>query len=165
MGSADSVPLSSRLENVQFFSKMAIRRALVKHTRSFCASLHAMSLHIDTKMILLWNCSHSQPKFFSNVWISWRIFNVVCPGKIIHSTSIGSPSVISNSLYCFEFFNRSSLFSHSSLDWENPHILPRHIIESENIYFGFREIDDLFVIHRRQLDTLESPLLCSQINF
>ena len=40
-------------------------------------------------------------------WISKRTCNVVNPRKIIHSNSIGSPSIPSNSLYCFESMNIS----------------------------------------------------------
>ena len=40
---------------------------------------------------------------FHKIFISWRICNVVNPGKIIHSNSIDSPSIPSNSLYCLNF--------------------------------------------------------------
>ena len=156
---------------------------LATHTFSLFDSHHTMSLYIDMKMILPWKCSGSQPKASINFWISRRICNVVNPGNIIHSDSIGSPSIRSNSLYwyepleplqfvfpcsiglwertyfsktqyricgihrplpskvgsilsnclyCFEFLNHCSLFSHKTFDSGNSRTRPRHNTESEN---------------------------------
>ena len=52
-----------------------------------------MSLNIDMKIILPSNCSGSHCRSFINFWISWRRPNVVIPGNVIHSNSIGSPSI------------------------------------------------------------------------
>ena len=67
------------------------------HTSSFPLSLHAMSLYIDMKIILTVNCSGSHCISVIIFWISARICNVVNRGNIVHSNSIGSPSIRSNS--------------------------------------------------------------------
>ena len=74
-------------------------------------------------MVLPLNGSGSQSNS-NNFWIPRRIFNIVCPGNIIHSNSIGSPSILSNSLYCFVLMNHSNVALHSSFDWGNGRTFP-----------------------------------------
>ena len=62
-----------------------------------------MSLNID-KMIRPVNCDGS-PILVMNSWTLLTSYNVVSPGKIFHSNSIGSPSIVSKVLYCDEFLN------------------------------------------------------------
>ena len=63
-----------------------------------------MSLNINMK-IRPWDCSGS-PILFMNFWTSWTSSNVENPGKIFHSNSIGSPSILSKALYCDESLNQ-----------------------------------------------------------
>ena len=107
--------------------------AFAEHIRSLSLSPQSMSLYIDMKIILPGKYSGSQTKVFSNFWISRRICNVVYPGNIIHSNSTGSPSIPSNSLYCFVLLNHCSLPSHSwLLDYANSFSFPTHKTESGN---------------------------------
>ena len=119
---------------------------LARHTRSFCDSLHTMSLYIDMKMILPLSCSGSQFKSFNNFWISRRMCNVVCPGFIIHSNSIGSPSILSNSLH--ESFQFGSPF----IVWlrERTYLPKTQYRVWEYVNFCLREIDYLFVVLQGQ---------------
>ena len=147
---------------------------LAKHTRWLFWFLHWMSLCIDMKIILPWNCSGSQPKFFISL-ISRTICSAVCPGNIIHSNSTGSPLIPSNSLYWPVRLNHSSLFSHSMLDCGSSRAFPTHNTESENTYtFPFMSLitsssftrDNLSQVEVPQLnsDTPEFPKFCSRIN-
>ena len=61
-------------------------------------------------MILPWKCSSSHFNSAIIFWISARIPNVVNPGKIFHSNSIGSPSIRSNSLKWRDSMNHLILF-------------------------------------------------------
>ena len=62
------------------------------------------------KMILSSNSSGLIPRCANFNWITWRICTVVCPGKIFHSNSNGSPSIPYISWWCvvpwkwFKFF-------------------------------------------------------------
>ena len=69
-----------------------------------------MSLNIDMKIIRPWNCSGS-PIFGHELWDFTDN-----PGKIFHSNSIGSPSIVSNVLYCGESLNHSNCRSKRVFD-------------------------------------------------
>ena len=84
--------------------KLETRSALALHSCSLSSDHHEMSLNIDMNFILPWNCSGS-PILFMNFWASWTSCNVVNPGKIFHSNSIGSPSIVAKVLYCDESLN------------------------------------------------------------
>ena len=58
-----------------------------------------MSLNIDMKMIRPVNSSGCLLIFDKNSWTLLQSCNVVNPGKIFHSNSIGSPSIVSKALY------------------------------------------------------------------
>ena len=58
---------------------------------------------------------------------------MVNPGKIFHSTSIGSPSILSKALYSGELLNHVHLSSHAMFDFGFSFIFPRHNTESENM--------------------------------
>ena len=60
-----------------------------------------MSLNIDMKIIRLVNSFGSVLIFDRNSWTSRTSCNVVKPGKIFHSNSIGSPSIVSK-VMCFD---------------------------------------------------------------
>ena len=100
---------------------------------SFSLSLfhHAMSLNIDMKMIRPWNCSGS-PTLLMNFWTSRTSSIVVNPGKIFHSNSIGSPSIVFKVLYCDESLNHSNCRSQSVFDVGFSFSFPRHNTEFEN---------------------------------
>ena len=105
-----------------------------------------MSLYIDMKMILpfelFWNTIHVLQIF----WILRRMCNVVCPGFIIHSNSIGSPSILSNSLH------ESFQFDSSFIVWlrERTDFAKTQFRVWEYVNFCLREIDNLFVVHQGQ---------------
>ena len=77
---------------------------LAMHSVSLPQYPHMMSFNIDMKVIRPWNCSGS-PILVMNFWTSWTRSNAVDPGKIFHSNSIGSPSIVSKVLYCDESLN------------------------------------------------------------
>ena len=74
-----------------------------------------MSSNIDMKMIRPWNCSGS-PILLMNFWTSRTSSNVVDPGKIFHSNSVGSPSTVSKVLYCDESLNQLNFSSQTVFD-------------------------------------------------
>ena len=74
-----------------------------------------MSLNIDMKIIRPWNCAGSLI-LFMNLWTSSTSCNVVNPGKIFHSNSIGSPSTVSKVLYCDESLNQPNCSSQTLFD-------------------------------------------------
>ena len=68
----------------------------------------------------------------SNSWTLLQSCNVVNPGKIFHSNSIGSPSILSKALYCGELLNHVNLSSHAMFDCGFSFTFPRHNTESES---------------------------------
>ena len=88
---------------------------LAIHSVSFSLFHHMMSLNIDMKIIRPWNCSGS-PILLMNFWTSRTSSNVLNPGKIFHSNSIGSPSILSKVLYSGELLNHVTLSSHAMFD-------------------------------------------------
>ena len=91
-----------------------------------------MSLNIDMKTIRPVNFSGSTLNFDSNSWTFLQSCNVVNPGKIFHSNSICSPSILSKALYSGELLNHVNLSSHAIFDYGFSFIFPRHNTESEN---------------------------------
>ena len=79
---------------------------LAIHSVSLSLFHHMMSLNIDMKIIRPWNCSGS-PILVMNSWTLFVSCNAQNLGKIFHSNSIGSLSVVSNVLYCDESLNHS----------------------------------------------------------
>ena len=93
---------------------------------------HEMSLNIDMKIIRLVNFSVVTLNLDSNSWTLWQSCNVVNPGKIFHSNSFGSPSILSKNLYSDELMNHVNLSSHAMFDFGFSFAFPRHNTESEN---------------------------------
>ena len=85
-----------------------------------------MSLNIDMKMIRPVKSSGSVLIFDRKSWTLWQSCIVVNPGKILHSNSIGSPSILSKFLYSGELLNHANLSSHAVFDREVSCTLPRH---------------------------------------
>ena len=63
------------------------------------------------KMIRPLNCSGDSLILDMNSWTLLQSCNVVHPGKIFHSNSIGSSSIVSKVLYCDELLNHVNLSS------------------------------------------------------
>ena len=91
-----------------------------------------MSLNIDMKMICPLNCSGDSLNLDMNSWTSFQSCNEVNPGKIFHSNSIGSPSIVSKVLNCDELLNQLNFSSQAEFDVGFCFIFPRHKTESEN---------------------------------
>ena len=85
------------------------------HSRSLSSDDHMMSLNIDMKLIRPLNCDGS-PILVMNSWTLMMSCNVVNPGKIFHSNSIGSPSIVSKVLYCGESLNQLNFSSQTVFD-------------------------------------------------
>ena len=85
-----------------------------------------MSLNIDMKMI---------PGFSLILDMnSWTLLQSCKCGEsreIFHSNSIGSPSIVSNVLYCGELLNHVNLSSQTVFDCGFWFIFPKHNTESE----------------------------------
>ena len=77
-----------------------------------------MSLNIDMKMIRTWNCSGSLILFMN----SWTLAtcNVVNPGKIYHSNSIGSPSIVSKVCIVLNLWTNSTVVPTQYLMLDSP---------------------------------------------
>ena len=77
---------------------------------------HEMSLNIDMKIIRPVNVFGFTLNLNRNSWTLWLSCNVVNPGKIFHSNSIGSPSILSKFLYSGVLLNHVNLSSHAVFD-------------------------------------------------
>ena len=69
-----------------------------------------------------------------NSWTLLMSSNVVNPGKISHSKSIGSPSIVSKVLYCGESLNQLDCSSETVFHAGFRFTFPRHDTESENTW-------------------------------
>ena len=105
------------------------------HISSFPFSLHKMSLYIDMKMILPWNCSGSHLSSAIIFWISPRIPNAVNPGNFstrIPSAPLNSIQILETA--CFQIpFN----FVSPSLDWCNTNASQTKHRVSKDVGLGF----------------------------
>ena len=93
---SDPSPRNDQRPAGNLFAKVV---ALAMHSVSLSLFHHMMSLNIDMKIIRPLNCEGS-PILLMNFWTSRTSSNVENPGKIFHSNSIGSPSIVSSVLYC-----------------------------------------------------------------
>ena len=162
----NSVPVSSRLESVcrvpfSFWSwsekwPMTWRELLcifshmggIGETYLFVLQISPCGVVVhrhedDSALELL--CVTSQG--FHKVLISWRICTVVNPGKIIHSNSIGSPSIPSDSLYCLNLKPIQFGFLFFVWLWELTDF-PKTQRIWEYINFCLWEIDHLFIVRQ-----------------
>ena len=92
---------------------------------------HEMSLNIDMKIIRPVNFPGGTLNFDSNSWALVQSSNVVNPGKMFHSNSIGSQSILSKTLYSGKLSNHFNLSSHGMFDFGFSFTFPRHSTESE----------------------------------
>ena len=91
-----------------------------------------MSLNIDLKIIRPLNCSGGSLILDMNSWTLLQSGNVVNPGKIFHSNSIGSPSIVFKALYSDELLNHVNLSTQRVFECGFSFIVPGHNTESEN---------------------------------
>ena len=68
------------------------------------------------KMIRPLNCSGDSLILDMNSWTLLQSCSVVNPGKIFHSNSTGSPSIVSKALSCDELLNHVNLSSQTVFD-------------------------------------------------
>ena len=128
---SDPSPVNDQCPAGHLFANRDTSVKLAIHSVSLSLLLHMMSLNIDMKVIRPWSCSGS-PYLLLNFWTSRTSCNVVNPGKMFHSNSIGSPSIVSKFLYCDESLNHSNCRTQTVFDVGFSFILPRHNTESEN---------------------------------
>ena len=96
-----------------FLQILTLRSALALHSRSLSLLLHVMSLNIDIKII---RPSDGSLILDMNSWTLLQSCNVVNPGKIFHSNSIGSPSIVSKVLLCDELLIQLNFSSQAEFD-------------------------------------------------
>ena len=102
---ADPGPRNDHRPAGFLFTKKDTSVALALHSRSLSSDHHIMSLNIDMKISRPLNCDGS-PILVMNSWTLLVSCNLVNPGKIFHSNSIGSPSIVSKVLTCGESLNQ-----------------------------------------------------------
>ena len=90
--------------------------AFARHSVSLSFVQQEMSLNIDINRILPVKFSGVSSNLNSKRLTSSLSCNVLNPGKIFHSNSIGSPSIQSKFLYFEDDFNHPNLCSHASSD-------------------------------------------------
>ena len=115
-----------------FSTKNKTSLALNSHSCSLSLDHHEMSLTVVMKMIRPVNSSGCLLTVDRNPSTLLQSCNVVNPGKIFHSNSIGSPSFVSKALYCDELLNHVNLSSQTVFGCGLSLIFPRHNTESEN---------------------------------
>ena len=124
----DHCPISN------LFAQRETSWAFDSHSFSLSLDPHEMSLKIDRKTIRPVKFSGVSPNLNSNCLTSWLSRNVLNPGKIFHSNSMSSPSILSKFLYSGELLNHPHLSSHAPFDWRFSFIFPRHSTEYENTW-------------------------------
>ena len=110
-------PRNDHFPGENLFAQIEPSLALNSHSCSLSSDPHEMSLNIDMKMIRPVNSSGSSLIFNRNSWTLLQSCNVMNPGKIFHSNSIGSPSIVSKALSCDELLNHVNLSSQTVFDW------------------------------------------------
>ena len=108
--------------------------------RRFCAwSLHCTVLPVPPYDVMEHRHKDNSSLEFSaslillmNFGTSRTSSNAVDPGKLFHSNYIGSPSIVSNVLYCGESLNPLNCSYQTIFDVGYWYTFPRHNTESEN---------------------------------
>ena len=98
-----------------FSKKKDTNVALALHPRSLSSDPHKMSLNIDMKIIRPLKFCGCTLIFDKNYWTLLQSCNVLNPGNIFHSNSIGSPSIVSRVLYCGELLNQLNFLPKQNL--------------------------------------------------
>ena len=112
---SDPGPKNDHCPAGNLFANKDTRVELSIHSVSLSLIHHMVTLNMDMKISRPWNGSGSLI-LLMNFWTSWTSCNVVNPGKIFHSNSIGSPSIVSKVLYCDESLNQSNCRSQAVFD-------------------------------------------------
>ena len=94
---------------VKIFLHRSKRVERLIHIRAYSLERHEMSLNIDMKIVRPVKSSGCMLMFDMNSWTLKQSCNVVNPGKIFHSNSIGSPSIVSKVLYLWWTFEPRQL--------------------------------------------------------
>ena len=113
------------------FAKRETSWAFHSHSFSLSHDPQDMTLTIEMNLILPVKFSGVSPSLNSKCLTSWLSCNVLNTGKIFHSNSIDSPSILSKFRYSGELLNHPNLSSHAQFDWGFSFFLPRHNTESE----------------------------------
>ena len=92
-----------------FFVNRDTSVALAMHSFSLSLFHHLMSLNIDMKINRPWNCSGSHIFFVHELLDFLDELQCGKSWEIVHSNSIGSPSIVSNVLSCNESSKPSQL--------------------------------------------------------
>ena len=82
----------------QIFLHIKIRVERLLDIFSFSFVPQEMSLNIDMNRVLPVNFSGVSPNLYSKLLTSSLSCNVLNPGKMFHSNSVGSPSILSKFL-------------------------------------------------------------------
>ena len=93
-----------------FFANKVTSVSSALHSRSLFVDHHMMSLNIDMAIIRPLNGDGSLI-FDRNSWTLLTSCNVVDSGEIFHSSSFGSPSIVSEVLDCDESLNQLNFSS------------------------------------------------------
>ena len=113
---------------------------------------HEMSLNIDMKMTRPINFSGVTLNLNSNSSTLWLSCNVVNPGKISHSNSIGSPSILSkSSVLWWTFEPRQSVFPCNIWLRVLVHLSKTQHRIWEYVDFCALGADDFFITNQRQI--------------
>ena len=153
----DRIPLSLNQDREMtivllriFFANGETSWAFDSHSFLLSFDPQEMSLNIDMKIIRPVKFSGVSLNLNSKSWTLWLSCNVVNPGKIFHSNSIGSPSICPSVLYSGELLNHANLSSHAvfvgrfSLSYQDT-------IQNLKIRKPSRALktDDLFITNQR----------------
>ena len=95
---SESGPRNDHCHVPNLFAYRETNLAFAKHSFSLSFDPQEMSLNIDINMILPVKFSAVSPNLTSKLLTSSLSCNVLYPGKIFHSNSIGSPSILSKIL-------------------------------------------------------------------
>ena len=145
-------PINDHCPFPNLFAKRETRLAFDMHSFSLSLDPQEMSLNIDMKIILPVKFSGVSPNFNNKLLTSSLSCNVLNPGKIFHSKSIGSPSILSKFLYSGDDLNHPNLSSHASFDGGFSCILPRHTYRiRKDVDLCALKIDDSFFTSQRQV--------------
>ena len=87
---SDPCPRNDHCPDPNLFAKRETSRAFDSHSFSLSFDHHEMSLSIDMKMIRPKNFSGVPLNLKNNSWTLWLSSNVMNPGKMFHSNSVGS---------------------------------------------------------------------------
>ena len=108
-----------------------------------------MSLNIDMKMIRPVNYSGSSLIFDRNSWTLLQSCNVVNPGKIFHSSSIGSPQFCPKLCNVMNSWTTSTCLPMQYLIQGSRSFFQGIIQNLKNVELCVQETDDFFITNQR----------------